>query len=87
VGDWGATLDGALALDFDTVIPGHGPLGKKADVAKFRDNMRTLATRMTGMVRDGKTQPDVAKMLTTEFGWADAAAGRSATGLINEFKR
>jgi len=59
VGDWPGTLDGALALDFDTVIPGHGPLGKKEDVARFRDNMRTLATRMTGMVRDGKCRTKV----------------------------
>jgi glyoxylase-like metal-dependent hydrolase (beta-lactamase superfamily II) len=87
VGAWAGTLDGALTLDFDTVIPGHGPLGTKADVAKFRDNVRTLATRMTGLVRDGKTQPDVVKMLTGEFGWADAAANRSAAGLLNEFKR
>jgi len=38
-------------------------------------------------VRDGKTQPDVAKMLTADFGWAEPAANRTATGLINEFKR
>lgn len=87
VADWAGTLDGALALDFDTAIPGHGPLGKKDDVAKFRDNMRALTTRMTGMVRDGKTQPDVAKMLTADFGWGDAAANRAAAGLLNEFKK
>src|SRR5258708_25577401 len=32
--DWTATPDAALKLDFDTVIPGHGPLGKKADIIK-----------------------------------------------------
>jgi hypothetical protein len=37
--------------------------------------------------RDGKAQPDFAKMLTADFGWAEQAAGRTATGLMNEFKR
>ena len=27
--DWSGTLDGALKLDFDTVIPGHGPLPRE----------------------------------------------------------
>src|SRR5499427_5469039 len=34
--DWTKTLDGALTLDFDTVIPGHGPISTKADVVQFR---------------------------------------------------
>jgi len=38
-------------------------------------------------MRDGKSQPDVATMLTTDFGWAEQSAGRTATGLMNEFKR
>ena len=34
--DWTKTLDGALSLDFDTVIPGHGPVSTKDDVRAFR---------------------------------------------------
>src|SRR5580765_207428 len=40
--DWTKTLDAALALDFDTVVPGHGPLSTKADVAKFRSDLETM---------------------------------------------
>src|SRR5688572_24145413 len=32
--DWTKTLDGALTLDFDTVIPGHGPISTKEDVVR-----------------------------------------------------
>src|SRR5262245_21259378 len=40
--EWVATLDKLLELDFDTAIPGHGPVLRKADVQVFRDKMRTL---------------------------------------------
>src|SRR5215472_1143839 len=30
--DWTRTLDGALQIDFDTAIPGHGPVSTKSDV-------------------------------------------------------
>lgn len=33
--DWDKTIGKALALDFDTVIPGHGPVVKKADLLKW----------------------------------------------------
>jgi glyoxylase-like metal-dependent hydrolase (beta-lactamase superfamily II) len=33
--EWDKTLQKALAYDFDTVIPGHGPVMKKADLAKY----------------------------------------------------
>src|SRR5215813_12414442 len=34
--EWSQTLEGALSLDFDTVIPGHGPVSTKADVVTFK---------------------------------------------------
>src|SRR2546425_13050598 len=39
--EWTRTLDGALTLDFDTVIPGHGRVSTKADVVKFRGDLET----------------------------------------------
>ena len=35
--EWTKTLDGALQLDFDTVVPGHGVVTTKREMAKFRD--------------------------------------------------
>ena len=86
-GEWAATLDGALKLDFDTVIPGHGPVSKKEDLMKFRDNMRNLSTRVSGLVRDGKSKEEVAKMLTGDLGWPQASATRAVDGMMVEFKR
>lgn len=43
--DWDQTIDKVLKLDFDTVIPGHGPVAKKADLVKWRTTIATLRTR------------------------------------------
>jgi len=67
--EWSATLDEALKLDFDTVIPGHGPVAKKADLVAFRSNVDKLKNRVTGLLRQGTSKDDIAKVMTSEFGW------------------
>jgi len=67
--DWTKTLDGALTLDFDTVIPGHGPVSNKQDVMQFRADLETMRTRLIGMIRGGKSKADVLKVLETDYSW------------------
>jgi glyoxylase-like metal-dependent hydrolase (beta-lactamase superfamily II) len=67
--DWTKTLDAALELDFDTVIPGHGPISTKADVARFRADIETMRTRLSGFVREGKSREDIVRTLETDYGW------------------
>jgi glyoxylase-like metal-dependent hydrolase (beta-lactamase superfamily II) len=67
--DWTKTLDGALSLDFDTVIPGHGPLATKDDVRAFRDGVAAMQTRLTTLVRQGVSRDTFAKTVETEYGW------------------
>ena len=64
--DWIGTLDGILALDFDTVIPGHGPVMTKSDVQIFRDRFVTLRRRMTQLIQQGVTKPAAATRLHTD---------------------
>ena len=42
VREWPATLERALALDFDTVIPGHGPLSDRPGMRRFRQFVSSL---------------------------------------------
>jgi cyclase len=42
---WDKTLEQALTYDFDIVIPGHGPVAKKADLVKWRQTLAALRTR------------------------------------------
>jgi len=68
--EWTKTLDGALKLDFDTVIPGHGNVTDKAALKTYRDNVEKLRNRAQGLIRAGKSQEEVGKIMMAEFGWA-----------------
>ncbi len=43
------------ALDFDTVIPGHGDVGEKADLDLFLDFLRALEAAVASGIAEGKT--------------------------------
>jgi cyclase len=68
--DWTKTLDEAMKLDFDTVIPGHGNVTDKAGLKAYRDNVEKLRARAQGLVRGGKSQEELAKVMQAEFNWA-----------------
>jgi glyoxylase-like metal-dependent hydrolase (beta-lactamase superfamily II) len=87
--EWAATLDGAMKLDFDTVIPGHGPVAKKADMLTFRNNVEKLRMEVTGMIRQNKSRDEIAKVMTTKYGWAPDGLQfqRGFDGMLVELKR
>jgi len=74
------TLDGVLKWDFDVVVPGHGPIAKRADVLKWRAEIEKLRSRITEMVGQGRSKDDVTKMLIGEFGWDPK--GRATTNSV-----
>ena len=49
--EWTKTLDEAMKLDFDTVIPGHGPVTNKAGLLAYRNNVEKLRNRAAGLIR------------------------------------
>lgn len=51
--EWDATVKKALALDFDTVIPGHGAVMKRADLEKWVTTLATLRTRIQAACAGG----------------------------------
>jgi len=67
--EWTKTLDEALQLDFDTVIPGHGKVTDKAGLVTYRNNVEKLRSRVAGLIREGKSQEDVGQVMAAEFGW------------------
>ena len=67
--EWTKTLDQALKLDFDTVIPGHGAVTNKAGLLAYRNNVEKLRNRATELVRGGKSADEVGKVMMAEFGW------------------
>jgi glyoxylase-like metal-dependent hydrolase (beta-lactamase superfamily II) len=72
--EWTATLDGLLALDFDTVIPGHGPLMRKADIRIFRSKFDALVSRINILIDSGTSRDAIASALDIEdLNWPLAA--------------
>ncbi len=53
--DWIGSLKRVEAMDFDILLPGHGKVGTKADVAAFRGYMEALWTGVGDAVKAGKS--------------------------------
>jgi len=84
--DWTGTLDGALKLEFDQVVPGHGLVTTKQEMRKFRDSTLTLRTKVHDMIAGKKTKAEIEKMLRTDFKFADLHIQRSLDGLMLELQ-
>jgi cyclase len=69
--EWTKTLDGVLnsSWNYDTVIPGHGPVSNKDGLIKYKTTVETTRTKVIGMLREGKNKDDVTKTLVADFGW------------------
>ncbi len=82
------TADAALKLDFDTVVPGHGPVTTRAGFTKWRSDITAIRNRITGMLRERKSKDDIQKMLISEFGWDPMGRAMQASldGIMAELK-
>jgi cyclase len=67
--EWSRTLERTLALDFDTVIPGHGPVSTKANVETFKADLEAMRARIAGLVQRGTSKNELVKIIETDYGW------------------
>jgi cyclase len=67
--EWTRTLDRALQLDFDIVIPGHGPVSTKADLTRFNADIAAMRTRLQTMVKGGASKDEVVQTIEKDYGW------------------
>ena len=86
---WVSTLNGILTLDFDTAIPGHGPLMDRRDVLNFRNQMEAVRQRMTDLIRSGLQADDASSRIQdSSLSWTQAEQGlfmsRSIPGFYEE---
>jgi len=61
VGNWPKVMDGALKLDVEHVLPGHGPSGGKEILTGQRAFMIELHKAVEAAIKDGKKLDDLAK--------------------------
>jgi glyoxylase-like metal-dependent hydrolase (beta-lactamase superfamily II) len=67
--EWTGTLEKALALDFDRVIPGHGPIMSKAQLREWVGTFQKMQSKVREFKR-GKSQEEfVSGFSVEELGW------------------
>ena len=84
--EWVSVLDKMLELDFDTVIPGHGPLMTKAQVKADRDKLARMNERMTALVRQGVPKENAfAQLRLADLGWDKTVRTVAFTGGLSGY--
>lgn len=83
---WPQAVTQALALDFDTVIPGHGLVSTRADLQAYQGRTERFAATLQQLVSQGKTRAEIEAVVRGQFDWEDFHINAALDGLINEFK-
>jgi glyoxylase-like metal-dependent hydrolase (beta-lactamase superfamily II) len=70
--DWIDSLRRVEQIDFDILVPGHGPIGRKAHVAAFRGYLEDLRDQVLTLAREGKSLDEVKRTVNLDKykGWA-----------------
>ncbi len=80
------TLDALAELDFDFMIAGHGPVLTKQQFLEHRERIAAIRARAQELVRDGKSESEIAQALTAEFEWGSGFAAGNIPGMMVEFQ-
>lgn len=67
--EWTATLDRVLALEFDTIIPGHGPVTTRDELVRFRADLEAMRDRIAALIAMGAGKDQVVAVFETDYGW------------------
>lgn len=62
--DWIESLRQVEAMDFDVLVPGHGPLGTKANATMFREYLQDLRGEVMRYAREGKSLDEIKQLVT-----------------------
>ena len=86
---WVSTVNNILTLDFDTAIPGHGPVMERGDVVAFRNQMEDVRARMADLIRGGMSRDEAPDRIRTgALSWTMQEDGlfmqRSIPGFYDE---
>jgi len=64
VEDWIESLKRVELMDFDVLVPGHGPVGKKEHVQLFRGYLEDLRGEVLKYAREGKSLEEMKQLST-----------------------
>ncbi len=84
--EWPKAVEAALALDFDTVIPGHGLISTRADLEAYLERAQRFSAVLSDLVRQGKSRAEIETVVRAQFDWEDFHVQSGLDGLIEEFR-
>lgn len=64
--DWIAAVEKVESMDFDILVPGHGPLGTKADATAHREYLQALYDEVLAAARAGRSLDEMKKTITLD---------------------
>ena len=64
--DWIAAIEKVEAMDFDILVPGHGPLGTKNDAAEHRRYLQALYDAVLDAARNGMSLEEMKQSITLD---------------------
>lgn len=64
--DWIDAIEIVEVIDFDVLIPGHGPVGTKEDAAEHRRYLEALYEAVLSAAREGKTLEEMKRTITLD---------------------
>jgi glyoxylase-like metal-dependent hydrolase (beta-lactamase superfamily II) len=79
-------IDELLKLDFDLVIPGHGPPVARPEVVSIRNRIVAIRERFRTLNREKKTQEEIRQTLLNEFHWGMEPVSMSIAGMMQELR-
>ncbi|HEV2200167.1 MAG TPA: MBL fold metallo-hydrolase [Bryobacteraceae bacterium] len=84
--DWTISIDEILKMDFDNVIPGHGPMIGKRRLIEIREKFGALMARVRTMNREKKTEQEMQQALIKEFNWGAGPSAGNIAGMMIELR-
>jgi glyoxylase-like metal-dependent hydrolase (beta-lactamase superfamily II) len=64
--DWIESLRRVEQIDFDVLVPGHGPLGNKQSVRAHREYLEDLRNQVLALAREGKSVDEVKRAVNLD---------------------
>jgi len=84
--DWANSIDEILRMDFDNVIPGHGPMISKQRLIELRAKFGQIMTRTRELIRQRKTEKEIQEALIQEFNWGAGPSAGNIAGMMLELR-
>jgi len=84
--DWSHSIEELLKMDWDVLIPGHGPAINKQQLVDMHSRMAQVIERFRMLLREGKNQQQITETIVKEFNWGTGPAAGVIAGMMTELR-